>query len=102
MSARRKSPAPLEIWKFGGASVVDAGAVRNAVHLIRRHPGPVAVGVSALGGVTDALLRGARRAAGGDPAAAAPVAASLLRRHRGIAMELVRPRRVRPGLLASP
>ncbi len=101
MSARRKSPAPLEIWKFGGASVVDAGAVRNAVHLIRRHPGPVAVVVSALGGVTDALLEGARRAAGGDPAAAAAVAASFLRRHRDIAMELVPPGRVRRALLAS-
>ena len=99
MSARRKSP--LEIWKFGGASVVDAAAVRNAVDLIRRHPGPVVVVVSALGGVTDALLEGARRSAGGDPTAAAGVAASFLRRHRDIAMELVPPGRVRRELLAS-
>src|SRR5437867_390979 len=98
MSARRKSPAPLEIWKFGGASVDDAAAVRNAVDLIRRHPGPVVVVVSALGRVTDALLEGARRSAGGDPTAAAGVAASFLRRHRDTAMEPVPPGRVRRGV----
>lgn len=101
MSARRTSPAALEIWKFGGASVVDAAAVRNAVELIRRHPGPVVVVVSALGGVTDALLEGARRSAGGDFTAAAAVAASFLRRHRDIAMALVPPGKVRQALLAS-
>lgn len=101
MKARRKTHPPLEIWKFGGASVVDADAVRNAVRLIRRHPGPVVVVVSALGGVTDALLEGAGRSAAGDAAAAAGVAASFLRRHRDIAMELVPPGKGRRALLAS-
>ena len=36
-SARRARPSPrLEIWKFGGASLADAAAVRDAVALIRR------------------------------------------------------------------
>jgi bifunctional aspartokinase / homoserine dehydrogenase 1 len=101
MKARPKVKAALEIWKFGGASVVDAAAVRNAVGLIRRHPGPLVVVVSALGGVTDALLDGARRAASGDTSAAAAVAAAFLRRHRDIAMELVPPGTVRRAILAS-
>src|SRR5260221_140018 len=101
MKARPKIKTPLEIWKFGGASVVDATAVRNAVGLIRRHPGPLVVVVSALGGVTDALLDGARRAASGDTSAAAAVAAAFLRRHRDIAMELVPPGKVRRTILAS-
>ena len=54
MKARtKKMKAPLEIWKFGGASVVDAAAMRNVVALIKGHSGPLVVVVSALGGVTE-------------------------------------------------
>ena len=58
-SARRG----LEVWKFGGASLADARAIQRAAGLIARHPGPVVVVASALAGVTDLLLEGARLAA---------------------------------------
>jgi aspartate kinase len=79
----------LEVWKFGGASLADAAAVRNAVSLIRAHRGPLVVVVSALAGVTDLLLDGARRSAAGDPDAASKAAATFLKRHRDLAHALV-------------
>jgi len=86
----RAERAPrLEVWKFGGASLADAAAVRNAVSLVRAHRGPLVVVVSALGGVTDLLLDGARRSAAGDPAAASTAAAVFLKRHRDLAHALV-------------
>ena len=52
---------PLEVWKFGGASLADAAAIRRAAALIASHKGPLVVVASALGGITDLLLGGARR-----------------------------------------
>ena len=74
-----RSRSRLEVWKFGGASVADAAAVRHAVALVQAHRGPLVVVVSALAGVTDALLDGSRRAVAGDPAAATAVAATFRR-----------------------
>jgi aspartokinase/homoserine dehydrogenase 1 len=85
----RKRGSALEVWKFGGASVADAAAVRNAVDLIHRHPGPLVIVVSALGGVTDLLLDGSRRAANGDASAGSEVAAAFLRKHRDLALALL-------------
>ena len=59
-----KRARSLQVWKFGGASLADAAAVRHAVSLIRAHDGPLVVVASALAGITDLLLGGARRAAG--------------------------------------
>ena len=98
--AGRRRP-PLEVWKFGGASVADAAAVRNAVALVRAHRGPLVVVVSALAGVTDALLEGARRAVAGDPAAATAVATAFRRRHRELAQALVPRGAARGKLMAS-
>jgi aspartokinase/homoserine dehydrogenase 1 len=91
----------LEVWKLGGASLADAAAVRHAVALIRAHRGPLVVVVSALAGVTDSLLDGARRSAAGHPEAASAAAAAFLRRHRDIAHALVPPGAARRRLLAS-
>jgi aspartokinase/homoserine dehydrogenase 1 len=91
----------LEVWKFGGASLADAGAVRNAVSLIRAHRGPLVVVVSALGGVTDLLLDGARRSVAGDPGAASRAAATFLKRHRDLAHALVPPGAALRRLLAQ-
>ena len=91
----------LEVWKFGGASLADAQAVRHAIALIRAHRGPLVVVVSALAGVTDALLDGARRAVAGDREAASTAAASFLRRHRDLAHALVPAGAARNRLLAS-
>jgi aspartokinase/homoserine dehydrogenase 1 len=94
-------PGTLEVWKFGGASLADAGAVRHAVSLVRAHRGPLVVVVSALGGVTDLLLEGARRSAAGDLDAAAKAAATFLKRHRDLAHTMVPPGPARRKLLAQ-
>jgi aspartokinase/homoserine dehydrogenase 1 len=91
----------LEVWKFGGASLADADAVRHAVALIAAHRGPLVVVVSALAGVTDALLEGAQQCRSGDRATASETAASFLRRHRDLAHALVPRGRARQRLLAS-
>jgi aspartokinase/homoserine dehydrogenase 1 len=95
-----KHRQPLEVWKFGGASLADAAAIRRAAALIASHKGPLVVVASALGGITDLLLGGARRAAaknGDDPAAPA---STFLRRHRQAAKDLVPPGAGRRALLA--
>lgn len=96
-----RTTSSLQVWKLGGASVADAAAVRHAVELVRRHPGPLVVVVSALAGVTDALLEGGRRSAGGEIAAAGEVAGAFLRRHRDLTLELLPPGAARRRLLAS-
>jgi aspartokinase/homoserine dehydrogenase 1 len=96
-----KRRARLEVWKFGGASMADAAAIRRAAGLIGRHPGPLVVVVSAMAGVTDALLDGARRAAAGDAAAGARIGAAFLRLHRRVAVGLLRSGPARRKLLAQ-
>ena len=49
------SPAPLEVWKFGGASLADAGAIERAATLIASHDGPLVVVASALAGIVPIL-----------------------------------------------
>ncbi len=78
--ARLKSP--LQVHKFGGASLADTAAVRRAVEIVRGIPGPAVVVVSAMAGVTDQLLTLAAAAGRGDAAAAAPLVDRLLARHR--------------------
>jgi bifunctional aspartokinase / homoserine dehydrogenase 1 len=95
---RMRTVAP-EIWKFGGASVADAAAIRRVARLVAAHRGPLVVVVSALSGVTDSLLDGARRAAAGDTTAAARSAAAFLERHRQVASALVATGSRRRGLL---
>jgi aspartokinase/homoserine dehydrogenase 1 len=90
---------PLEVWKFGGASLADAAGVRRAVGLVRAHRGPLVVVVSALSGVTDALLDGARLAASGEARAGAAVASAFVRRHRTLAGALL-PAAARRAFLA--
>ncbi len=90
---------PLEIWKFGGASLSDAAAVRRATTLIREHHGPLVVVVSAMAGVTDLLLDGARRSASGDLALGLEAAAEFRRKHRAV-VAAVAPRNRRRQLLA--
>src|ERR1041385_8544997 len=70
------------ILKFGGTSVADAAAVERVTGVVRSHGGPrPVVVVSALAGVTDALLTAADAAADGDPRATAPSLDALLERH---------------------
>jgi aspartokinase/homoserine dehydrogenase 1 len=96
---RHKAPAvPLEVWKFGGASLADAAAIDRAAALIASHDGPLVVVASALAGITDLLMGGAQRAAA-DNAAAAP-ATAFLQRHRQAVKALLPSGRRRRALLA--
>jgi aspartate kinase len=82
----------VRVLKFGGTSVEDAAAFARVVDIVRRHGGrrPVVV-VSALAGVTDALLQAASVAAGGDPEAAMRLLEPQFARHAEIARRLLPP-----------
>jgi len=84
----RNSPR-LEVHKFGGASLADAAAVRQAVAIVRDRPGPRVVVVSAMAGVTDQLLEIAARARGGALDQAQAATAALRERHVAAARTLV-------------
>ncbi|WP_284348033.1 aspartate kinase [Roseisolibacter agri] len=77
-------PAPL-VHKFGGAALADADAVRHAasiVAMLRTDDAlPTAVVVSAMHGVTDALLDASHRATHGDATGARHALDALRRRH---------------------
>lgn len=45
----------MKIFKFGGASVKNAGAVKNLTKIIQQHDEPLAIVVSAMGKTTNAL-----------------------------------------------
>lgn len=91
---------PLEVWKFGGASLAAAGEIQKAAALVARHNGPLLVVVSALAGVTDLLLEGAAHALGSRPAEASRTAAAFLRKHREVVRAIVPPGKGRRSLLA--
>jgi len=99
--SRAEGIGEAEVWKFGGASLADATAVRKAVGLVVSHPGPLVVVASALAGVTDRLLEGAARAAQGNVSEAARVSAELVRRHAQIVRQFVPPGAARRKLLAT-
>lgn len=93
MSIRALRP---QIHKFGGASLADATAVRHAVALIVRHRAePTVVVLSAMAGVTDALLDIAKRAVIGDVAGGLRESARLRARHVDVARAVLRGARQR-------
>lgn len=71
------------VLKFGGTSVEDAGRIGEAAEIVRgslsRRP---LVVVSALGGVTDLLLRAVAESRTGEHQRLEPVLADVERRHR--------------------
>lgn len=93
---------PIEVFKFGGASLADAAAVRHALDIILtpRKSRVVAV-VSALAGVTDALLALADVAQEGDVRDIDGDVSALHRRHRDIASAIVRTARERRAIVQS-
>lgn len=94
--------AQIEIFKFGGASLADAHAVEHALSLITapRETRVVAV-VSALAGVTDALLALCAAAQRGDMVTVDRDLALLHKRHRDVGLAVVRGVRARNALLQS-
>ncbi|HEY7681077.1 MAG TPA: bifunctional aspartate kinase/homoserine dehydrogenase I [Gemmatimonadales bacterium] len=95
-----RSITALEVDKFGGASLADPQAVRQAVALIQGRPGPRVIVVSAMAGVTDLLLATAGRARAGDVVAAYQAAATLRERHHAAAKTLLSAGQARNNLLA--
>src|SRR6187200_3732067 len=98
-TARRSQP--LEVWKFGGASLASAEQIQKAAALIAKHHGPLVVVPSALSGVTDLLLEGAAQALAGRRTEVSKAAATFLRRHREVVRALVPPGQARRKLLAA-
>jgi aspartate kinase len=85
----------MVVQKFGGTSVADPEAIRRLIGIVghahtRDGRGPAVV-VSAMSGVTDALLDIAAIAGGGDHADALARAVQLRERHLAAALELARP-----------
>jgi len=81
----------FDVYKFGGAAVGSAEAVRVAAGHVRRAKGGAVVVVSAMFGVTDLLLESAR-----NPSK--PRDQEFARMHVGLIKELFRSRRVRERL----
>src|SRR6266540_7281491 len=90
----------LTVHKFGGASLADARAMRNAVTLAGREAGSAAIVVSALAGVTDALIEAAG-AVGKNAGRIEEIAANLAQRHRRSILGVVPAGPVRQELLAT-
>jgi aspartate kinase len=88
------------VMKFGGTSVKDVEAVARLVRIVSRERRPRLVVVSALSGVTDALLEVARLAEAGDGARAREAVRDLHRRHEAMAA-IVRATPRRASLLAT-
>jgi aspartokinase/homoserine dehydrogenase 1 len=98
MPRSRRAPS---VHKFGGASLADSSAVRHAIEIIGTHrPEPTIVVVSAMAGVTDALLEVARLAGGGDERTVASLIGQLRSRHSEVARSLLPSGRSRAELLA--
>jgi aspartokinase/homoserine dehydrogenase 1 len=96
----QRQKRPLEVWKFGGASLADVAAIHKAVSLIAGHKGPLVIVPSALAGVTDLLLEGAAAAIAGRGADVQRCASVLERRHRDAVRGLVPAGAARRRLLA--
>jgi bifunctional aspartokinase / homoserine dehydrogenase 1 len=95
----RNRRAP-EVHKFGGASLADSSAVRHAVHIIRYSPSkPAIVVVSAMSGVTDALLEVARSSSRRDLDTARALIQQLRARHLEVAQTLLPSGSARSALL---
>ena len=80
----------MRVLKFGGTSVADAAAIDRVVSIVSGRQGARTVVVSALAGVTDALLDIASRAPA-DPAVAAAAVDALTARHRTVAAAIRSP-----------
>src|SRR2546430_2853947 len=105
--ARARTARPPKSRKCGGAPLADAAAISHAVGIVQaQRPEPLVVVVSAMSGVTDALLDGAARAARGDASHVRAAAEALRAQHVAAAQQLVpagaraagMPRPIRQGI----
>ena len=58
----------MKVMKFGGTSVGSATSILNLKRIVESEQQPVVVVVSALGGITDRLIKISQMAAKGDAA----------------------------------
>ena len=87
-----KSKKPLIVMKFGGTSVGTAERMKAVAEIVAEHAksAEVMVVVSAMGGVTDMLIRAAKEASQGDREHWKSVRRELAHRHREVADELLK------------
>ncbi len=96
----RPSAVP-QIHKFGGASLADGPGIARAVSIIQaQRPARLVVVVSALAGVTDALLEIASQAVRGEADAVRVGAAALRERHAEAARAVVQTTQRRKEILS--
>jgi aspartokinase/homoserine dehydrogenase 1 len=81
--------APVTVHKFGGTSVADAECFIRVASIVAGRTGRPVVVVSAMAGVTDALIRGAQLSAGGDTTEPRRILRELEARHAVVAEELL-------------
>jgi aspartate kinase len=79
----------MKVFKFGGASVKDAGSVRNIASILKEYPGNLVVVISAMGKTTNALERVLHAYIGGDRESALTELKSIRGYHMAIAGELM-------------
>jgi len=87
-----KSRKPLIAMKFGGTSVGNAERMKNVAEILAENAqrSEVVVVVSAMGGVTDMLIRAANEASRGDRENWKNVRRELAHRHREVADQLLK------------
>lgn len=78
------------VHKFGGTSLGDAARFANVADILVANPGPKAVVVSAMSGVTDQLISGARAAAEGRDSEYREVKANLMGKHLAVVEQLLK------------
>jgi len=86
-----KGKKPLIVMKFGGTSVGNADRMQSVGEIIAEQArnAEIVVVLSAMGGVTDMLIRAAREASRGDRKHWKGVRQELARRHREVADRLL-------------
>ncbi|MBZ5670045.1 MAG: aspartate kinase, partial [Acidobacteriia bacterium] len=87
-----KSKKPLVVMKFGGTSVGSAERMKNVADIVAHHAQrtEAVVVVSAMGGVTDMLIRAASEASQGDREHWKNARRELAHRHREVADQLLK------------
>ena len=76
----------MKVLKFGGSSVGSTSSIKNVKQIVQSQRDQVIVVVSALGGVTDQLIRTAQMASVGDKAYEEEFAC-LTKRHHDLISE---------------
>src|SRR5574341_1080106 len=86
-----KGKKPLIVMKFGGTSVGNAERMKCVAEILAAHnqQAEVVAVVSAMGGVTDMLIRAANEASKGDREHWKGARQELARRHREVADQLL-------------